>query len=1269
MPISSLHHSNSTGSSLFAVLSLSTLESLDYDKITALKSVNINTVGDLLHYKPIIYAQILMAFSRREIGHEIDLEHYLDNNYLNTLPSDIPELDIISIEGIGSSTQSIFNNKLGVVCIKELALFPPFIEAQQYLTSDPEVFNEPASAPEYLMPKIIGGIQSIARFNSFFKDEEVKLDNNFSIDIPGGDTLSPIYRIFDRSSRLYVGYVVGFKQKWINMGTHLGEILHSLALAPGESRNIATIEWYRRQSSSRDENTIVDERLSNSYQQSRALNEVVKTTAQEHLVGSTDMEVTTKTSGFGITTGAAGGASFGGTSSVSADVPTNIPIQISGSGSSLISRASSIGGSAVFSKNKQIGTIKSESGGNREVLGQVQQNLNDSTVQNASNIRSLYSTVIVTDEQSEKEDIRTRNVTNYNHSHALTIQYYEVLQKYDIVTALDNWQPILFIPFQPINFNISLIQDYWSLLKYDISENFNELYDKFNLTVENYRSGAFNFNVEDEITVINIGISKISYTGDSPPLGGIHYDSTSGGTGLTANPLNEIELEIINNNGGILVSHIAANSTTYNVNLNLSELNKIQFAFNFHAASGYNLRYPNRSDEYVFEIRFGLKDANGNQLLFEKRFTISKKFHEFDYMGKNNVKEIVLDNVEGGILNDLVNNYNINSSTSIIEIQNHYQLYKYYYTKLLLSFIEEDQLIDIIESIFLSINGNAMALTDYLHPSPIGITENYLLFKPKKIPQDFEDDPIWLYIDKLNKSLNEFKQKSIKKDTVHLPSAGVFAEAILGRSNSSEFVNARRFWNWQDSPIPNLAPQITPIQAGNHVINDNGDILNPTVPASNLNIINPPQYPLTTSLNSALQAVQNGSMFNDMSKSAELINVMGKLADLANNTSQLAGSLSGEAAENALNAAVELGKQVAGMMKDASNTDNKSNIASPPDNPTEKAGALNELEKIKNNKKDNEETDAFDKAAANILGTDLGNSDGKVGESTHSAPDLHPLYDFDRIGGLRDVDGNRFFISSGYVGGERKILYLLENGDNSSIQTTLQPPDMPNGFPIDKYMKPIIHIRSGVGSLIIDTLNRTRCSIRLNEDNDTSPTPELANNTWSSYEYSTPYEKKESETKHPKEAHINLHHNKIQQKSVEDDCDIEEIYISTLLVELLHLRQAQYEDNLWEEYDYPSAPFSIFEYYAKIYGEKSNFTAGSDKKYSISNLQIKARVQYREAKGQTIDKDLFNPIVDAKAYWVGKTNSNGDTIDDAMATEYGIKLNSELQDIFDSAPD
>jgi hypothetical protein len=55
--------------------------------------------------------------------------------------------------------------------------------------------------------------------------------------------------------------------------------------------------------------------------------------------------------------------------------------------------------------------------------------------------------------QSEHEQISTRVITNYNHMHALTIQYYEVLQVYRLEVSLTKADRVIFIPMKLIDFN------------------------------------------------------------------------------------------------------------------------------------------------------------------------------------------------------------------------------------------------------------------------------------------------------------------------------------------------------------------------------------------------------------------------------------------------------------------------------------------------------------------------------------------------------------------------------------------------------------------------------------------------------------------------------------------------------------------------------------------------------------------------------------------------------------------------------------------------
>jgi hypothetical protein len=98
---------------------------------------------------------------------------------------------------------------------------------------------------------------------------------------------------------------------------------------------------------------------------------------------------------------------------------------------------------------------------------------------------------------------------------------------------------------------------------------------------------------------------------------------------------------------------------------------------------------------------------------------------------------------------------------------------------------------------------------------------------------------------------------------VSLPSGGVFAEAVLGRSNSAEVLDITRFWNWQDSPIPIQPPEVAPVSTGSRAAPE--DLKPGQLGAPVLNISSPSALPDPSGLAAILGAIANGNMFRDMS--------------------------------------------------------------------------------------------------------------------------------------------------------------------------------------------------------------------------------------------------------------------------------------------------------------------------------------------------------------------------------------------------------------------
>lgn len=90
-----------------------------------------------------------------------------------------------------------------------------------------------------------------------------------------------------------------------------------------------------------------------------------------------------------------------------------------------------------------LGGSTSNSSGTRDIAASTVQKLSDNITQASSAKRELQSTVVVHSTQAEHEAIETRTVVNYNHSHALTILYYEVLRHYRVVTEFVRRRPAL----------------------------------------------------------------------------------------------------------------------------------------------------------------------------------------------------------------------------------------------------------------------------------------------------------------------------------------------------------------------------------------------------------------------------------------------------------------------------------------------------------------------------------------------------------------------------------------------------------------------------------------------------------------------------------------------------------------------------------------------------------------------------------------------------------------------------------------------------------
>ncbi|MGR6318216.1 papain-like cysteine protease family protein [Micromonospora soli] len=204
------------------------------------------------------------------------------------------------------------------------------------------------------------------------------------------------------------GHLLTIKQVWRADGYSLGDLLYSLPLAPGQQKLVSVLDWNRSEVASRRAERTEAEDLVADLSHDRDISDVIRSTLTESMRGHSKADVEAVGAGIAgfigpLVFGAAGGVSSAGSTANQTSA--------------------------------------------RAVTGTALNQVRDRTLQSASAVRSQRSTVVQTARQGESVRAQTEVVANYNHCHALTVEYFEVLRHLQVSQELAAVQECLFIPF------------------------------------------------------------------------------------------------------------------------------------------------------------------------------------------------------------------------------------------------------------------------------------------------------------------------------------------------------------------------------------------------------------------------------------------------------------------------------------------------------------------------------------------------------------------------------------------------------------------------------------------------------------------------------------------------------------------------------------------------------------------------------------------------------------------------------------------------------
>src|SRR5262249_54063376 len=149
------------------------------------------------------------------------------------------------------------------------------------------------------------------------------------------------------------------------------------------------------------------------------------------------------------------------------------------------------------------------------------------------------------------------------------------------------------------------------------------------------------------------------------------------------------------------------------------------------------------------------------------------------------------------------------------------------------------------------IDGTTVRVVEWIDPAPVTVAGNYVAF-----PFTYEADQAWKTW-KAQEAAAAVPQVSL----VPLPTGGVFAEAVLGEFNAAEKLDPTRFWKWQESPIPNLAPEIAPVQQGRETRISPPGV--PALPDAVLSLQQPLALPALGNSEAMLKTLMVSKLFND----------------------------------------------------------------------------------------------------------------------------------------------------------------------------------------------------------------------------------------------------------------------------------------------------------------------------------------------------------------------------------------------------------------------
>lgn len=858
----------------------------------ALGPIGVATIFDLGTSSVFAQAAAIVSATPGQVSGDL-LDPSIDTSQL----SELGELPVASLRSLDAATAADLEAELAVSNVRDFAFWPARQIAHQMVSAaaGADLDDIEDEVAESLRPQL-----------GEYPTERVYYDRLVMFGSAAGPNATPLQGPLELDGLLgaapafgapAVGAIATYAQSWYVQGITLGQMVHSLALAPGEATRIAVIDWSRRTRASATEQIDESEQLDNSLDHSRSISEVQNAVASEMQRGGS------MTSGWAKSTSDAWGVAGsigGGVAGVIGNATAVLGIGGGGSKSSQEAETESSASSVSWSR------------GTRDVMSNMSQFVNDRTEQHATSVRNRRATAVREVSQAEHEQVSTRVVANYNHMHALTVQYYEVVQLYRVQSALHRIERAVFVPFQLLDFSAA---------------NGAALIDRFRgqllASALNERAAGLLLDERGKIVLrggvrveLPIRVDATLPTVATPGLvatAGPGVGSSTGGSASSPSPTTDPKgpLRFSSVRAGPVADVVDGDADLVAISFQDLTAARIRLDRDGVPASDSTVVVPPATQRVDLATPVPLREIRTLLVAHDGTTArVGSMVLHLERAGQAIVVEVPLSLTDSASMQKAVF-IDADAADRHGELVAHLDANRAHYTAGVLGRLDPGSL----GSLLANVTWNGVPLIDQVDPRPVAVAGNYLVLKApvERTEASGLDGSQWGdLLDERGVNVDA-EQASADIRLVPIPTGGVFAEAVLGRSNSAEKLDITRFWNWQDSPIPLQPPEIAPVSTNSRATPE--DLSPGQLGAPVVNVMAPTNLPDPAGLSAVLGAVANGSMFRDMSGLAGTQSLAQNASGGTLQAATEAGRIASENYKTATEQATEMGKAAADMWK------------------------------------------------------------------------------------------------------------------------------------------------------------------------------------------------------------------------------------------------------------------------------------------------------------------------------------------------------------------